>query len=91
MALTTTPTCLSDDDDAQQWIGGFHRLVEVVVVVDWKEVSVDVGVAQPHVHPPDVVDALKEAVELLEVSRYSPLQAKAAVLCFKLQRKRSIR
>lgn len=46
--------------------------MEVVVVVDWKKISVDVGVSQQHVNPGDVVDGLEEVVELLEATRAVP-------------------
>lgn len=78
-------------DNPQQWIGRGHSFVEVLVVVDGQEVPVDVCVAQQHIHPTDVVDVLEEAVELLEVSRSTPLQTKPAIFCVKLPRKRSIR
>ena len=61
--------------------------MEVVVIVDWQEVSVDVGVPKQHVNTGDVMDGLEEAVELLEATRAVPLQSEAAVLCLKLQRR----
>ncbi len=47
--------------------------MEVVVIVDWKEVSVDVGVSQQHVDTGDVMDGLEEEVELLEATWAIPL------------------
>lgn len=40
--LLTSPL----DDDPQQRIGGRQRFVEVVIIVDGKQVSMDVSVAQ---------------------------------------------
>lgn len=71
-------------DDAQQRIGGRHGFQEVVVVVDWKQVSVVIGVSQQQVHIRDVMDGLEEAVELLEASGAVPLQGKATVFSFEL-------
>lgn len=47
--------------------------MEVVVIVDWKEVSVDVGVSQQHVHTGDAMDGLEEAVEVLKATWAVPL------------------
>lgn len=63
--------------------------MEVVVIVDGKEVSVDVGVSQQHVHTGDAMDGLEEAVELLKAGRAVPLQGKAAVFCLKLKKIRN--
>lgn len=60
--------------------------MEVVVIVDWQKVSVDVSVSQQHVNAGDVVDGLEEAVELLEATGAIPLQGEATVLCLKLQK-----
>ena len=58
--------------------------MEVVIVVDWKEVSVDVSVSQQHIDAWDVMDSLQETVELQEAAWAVPLQSEASVLCFKL-------
>lgn len=47
--------------------------MEVIVIVDWKEVSMDVGVSQQHIDTRDAMDGLEEAVELLEATRAVPL------------------
>lgn len=60
--------------------------MEVVVVVDWEEVSVVVGVAQLQVRPRDAVDGLEESAELQEASRAVSLQSKAPIFCLKLVR-----
>lgn len=59
--------------------------MEVVVVVDGEQVSVDVGVIQQHLHARDAVDGLQELVELLEATRAVPLQSEATVLSLKLR------
>lgn len=78
-ALCCVPQCVSTRltflgyDNAEQWIGWRDSFVEVVVIVDWKEVSVDVGVSQQHVDTGDVMDGLEEEVELLEATWAIPL------------------
>lgn len=42
--------------------------MEVVIIVDWKEVSMNVGVSQQNVDTRDQMDGLEEAVELLEAT-----------------------
>lgn len=59
--------------------------MEVVVIVDWKEVSVVICVSQQHINTRDVMDGLQETIELLEATRAVPLQSKATVFCLKLQ------
>lgn len=71
-------------DDAEQRIRRRHRFVEVFIVVDGKEVSLDVCVPQQHVHTGDVVDGLQEVVEVRETSRAIPLEGKAAIFSLKL-------
>lgn len=61
--------------------------MEVVIVVDWEEVSVDVSVAQLHLCSWNAVDGLEEGVELQEAPRAVSLQTKAAIFCLKLVRK----
>lgn len=43
-------------DDTKQGIGQRDSFVEVVIVVDWQKVSVDVRVSQQDVHSWDAVD-----------------------------------
>ena len=59
--------------------------MEVVVVIDWEEVSMVICVSQQHVYTGDVMDGLEEAVELLEATRAVLLQSEATVFCIKLQ------
>lgn len=82
-------TCLTflGDDDAQQRTGRGDSFLEVVIVVDWEEVSVDVSVAQLHVRSWNAVDGLEEGVELQKAPRAVSLQTKAAIFCLKLVRK----
>lgn len=85
-SVPETLTCLTflGDDDAQQRTGRGDSFVEVVIVVDWKEVSVDVSVAQLHLCSWNTVDGLEEGVELQEAPWAVSLQTKAAIFCLKL-------
>lgn len=47
--------------------------MEVVIIVDRKEVPVNVGVSQDYVNTGDVMDGLKEVVELLKAAGAIPL------------------
>ena len=47
--------------------------MEVVVIVDWKEVSMDVSISQQHVHTGDAMDGLEEAVKVLKATWAVPL------------------
>lgn len=60
--------------------------MEVVIVVDGKEVSVHISIAQLHVRARDVMDGLEETVEFQKASRAVPLQTKAAIFRLKLVR-----
>lgn len=81
-------TCLTflGDDDAQQRTGRGDSFVEVVVIVDWQEVSMDISVVQLHVCTRDAMDGLEEITEFQKASRAVSLQTKAAIFCFKLVR-----
>lgn len=46
-----------------------HGLAEVVVVVDGQQVSMDVGVADHHLHVGDAVEVHDQLKELLEFAR----------------------
>lgn len=59
---------MSLDEDPEQWMSRRHRLAEVVVVVDRQQITVDVGVADHHLHVGNAVDVQYELVELLELS-----------------------
>lgn len=56
----------------------------VVIVVDGQQVAVHVGVAHQQLHVGDVVDVLQEAVELIEATRFRPIEREATELCAKL-------
>lgn len=60
-------------DNAEQRIGGWDSFVEVVIIVDWKEVPMDVSISQQHVDTGDVMNSLEEAVELQETTGAVPL------------------
>lgn len=79
-------TCLTflGDDDAQQRTSRRDGFVEVVIVVDGQQVSVDVGVAQLHLRTGDAVDGSEKDVEVQVASRAVSLQTKAAIFCLKL-------
>lgn len=46
------------DDNAKQRTSWWDRFVEVFVIVDWKEVALDVCISQQHVNTRDVMDGL---------------------------------
>lgn len=60
--------------------------MEVFVIVDWKEISVDVSIFQQHVVAMDMMDGLEDLVELLEATEAVPLQTKTAILRLELQK-----
>lgn len=76
------------DDDPEEGVGRGQGFVVVVVVVDGQEVAVDVGVAQEHVHPRDLVHCLQQLVEVLEAAGAGALHGKAAKLSVELQRRK---
>ena len=80
-------TTLSLDEDPQQRVCGRHRLAEVVVVVDWQQVAVDVSVADQHLHVGDAVNVHDELVELLKLSGFDPVHREAPELCTILETK----
>lgn len=47
--------------------------MEVIIVVDWKEVSMDISVSQQYINTRDAMDGLEEAVELPKATRTIPL------------------
>lgn len=59
--------------------------MEVIVVVDWEEVSVDVSVPKLHVHARYAMDGLEENVELQKTSGAVSPQAEAAIFGLKLE------
>lgn len=79
-------TCLTffGDDDAQQRTGRRDSFVEVVIIVDWQQVSVDISVAQLHVRTGYAMDGSEKDVEFQKASRAVSLQTKAAIFCLKL-------
>lgn len=56
----------------------------IVIVVDRKEVSVDICVAHQQVHIGNAVDMLQESIELIKFARLGTIQRKAPELCSKL-------
>lgn len=67
-------------------MGRGHGLAEVVVVVDWQQVSVDVSVANHHLHVGDAVNVQNEFVELLKLARLDPVHGEPAELCAILEK-----
>lgn len=57
----------------EQRVSRGDGLVVVVVVVDWQQVTVHVGVPHQHVHVGDAMHMLQEAVELIEAARFGPI------------------
>lgn len=47
--------------------------MEVIIVVDWKEVSMDISVSQQYINTRDAMDGLEEAVELPKATWTIPL------------------
>lgn len=47
--------------------------MEVVIIVDWKKVSMDVSISQQHIDTRNAMDGLEETVELLEAAWAVPL------------------
>lgn len=84
--MTLTFLCYNNP---QYGIGRRNSFVEVFIIVDWEEISMDVSVFQQHLHTVDVMDVLEEVVELLEATKSIPLQTKATVLCLKLHMSKS--
>lgn len=77
---------LSLDEDAEQRMGRRHGFAEVVVVVDGQQVTVDVGVADHHLHVGDAVDVQNELVELLKLPRLGAVHREPAEFCPVLRR-----
>ena len=76
---------LSLYEDPEQWVGRGHRRAEVVVVVDWQQVSVDVSVANHDLHVGDAVNVHDELIEVLELPRFEPVHGEPPELCSVLQ------
>lgn len=57
-----------------------HGLAEVVVVVDRQQITVDVGVADHHLHIGNAVDVQYELVKLLELSGLDTVHGEPAEL-----------
>lgn len=57
-----------------------HGLAEVVVVVDGQKVSVDVRVADHHLHVGDAVEVQDQLKELLKLARLHSVHRKPAEL-----------
>ena len=55
-------------NNTEQWIGWQDSFLEVIIVVDWKEVSMNVSISQEHINTRYTMDGQEEAVELLEVT-----------------------
>lgn len=62
--------------------------MEVVIIVDRKEVSMNVSISQQHIHTRYAMDSLEEVVELQETTWAISLQSKAAVFCLKLMQQK---
>lgn len=67
-------------EDPEQRMGGRHGLAEVVVVVDGQQVTVDVSVADHHLHVGDAVNVQYELVELLELAGFDAVHREPAEL-----------
>lgn len=82
---------MSLDEDPQQRVSRRHGLAEVVVVVDWQQVAVHVGVADHHLHVGDAVDVQYELVELFELAGLDAVHREAAKLGAILRRRRKMK
>lgn len=58
--------------------------MEVIIIVDWEEVPMDISIPQLHVRARYAMDGPEEDVEFQEASRALSLQTKAAIFCLKL-------
>lgn len=68
-----------------------HRLAEVVVVVDRQQITVDVSVADHHLHVGDAVNVQDELVKLLKLAGLDPVHREPAKLCPILKREEKIK
>lgn len=57
-----------------------HRLAEVVVIVNWQQVAVDVGIADHHLHVCNAMDVKDEFVELLKFAWLDSVHGEPAKL-----------
>lgn len=72
-------------EDSQQGVCGGDGLAKVLIVVDGKQVSVDVSVSDHHLHVCDPVDGHNKTVEFLKLAGFYPIHGKPPELCPILQ------
>lgn len=80
MGKKKRPGTLSLDKDPEQRVRGGHGLAEVVIVVDGQQVSMNVCVADHHLHVSDAVEVQDQLEELLEFARLRSVHREPAEL-----------
>lgn len=78
---------LSLYEDPEQWMSCRHCLAEVVIIVDRQQITVDVGIADHHLHVGDAVNVQNELVKLLKLAGLDPVHREPAKFCPILQGK----
>lgn len=68
----------------EEGAGSGDGFLVVVIIVDGQQVAVHVSVAHQQLHVGDVMDMLKKAIELVEATRFGPIEREATELCPKL-------
>lgn len=68
----------------EEGAGSGDGLLVVVIIVDGQQVTVHISVAHQQLHIRDVMDMLKQAVELIEATWFGPIEREATKLCPKL-------
>lgn len=80
---TTTLTFPLQEEAEQGRCHGDCFMV-VVIVVDWQQVPVNIGVTHNQVDVRDPMHMLQQAIELIKASRLGPVQREPPEFCSKL-------
>lgn len=72
---------LSLYEDPKQWVRCGHCLAEVVVIVNWQQVTVDVSIADHHLHICNAMDMKDEFVELFKFAGLDSVHWEPTELC----------
>lgn len=71
-------------EEAEQRRRCGDSLVVVVIVVNWQQVPMDVGVAHQQIYIGDSVHMLQKAIELVKTAWLGAIKREAPELCSKL-------
>lgn len=56
-------------EHSEQRVGTWNSFTEIVIIVNWKKVTMDIGIAKHNIYIGDIVDLKEKIVEVLKRPR----------------------